>query len=447
MANVVRQLRDWLLEKRPFRIKRMGKDADYSSEVGDVLESLPADLAEQLTTLVDELPSHPGDKAAVKEALSEAIARWQENPSGTNNSLVVIGSPVAAVARILTESLSPWVEDHDLPLQLLDWVNRPLDTQKIQSRLQDDLAPEEDNGTSIAIIPDLSWCFLRTAEGLDGIDYLRDGLLSNPYQFWVIGSGQVGFRYLNCVLKLEAHCSQLLLLPRLSGEQLKDWLTPIIEALDVRLDEDSIQERLQTLGEEQLEASSLSTVSVLVEELWASIKSVFRGVKDDALKPLRPDASPGVEWKDYFERLADLSDGVSTVALQLFVKSIYYEEIDSELQRELLDAVESTEDSVEDYIDFEPPPPHRIIAKLPKLPRLPQLEQTDLYVLYSLLVHGSLTLTALAETLGEERQLVNDAVQIMRGKGIIEQQQNTVKVNPAHYPRLKRKLASNNFII
>ena len=48
---------------------------------------------------------------------------------------------------------------------------------------------------------------------------------------------------------------------------------------------------------------------------------------------------------------------------------------------------------------------------------------------------------------GEERQIVNDQVQILRKTGVIEQEGPVVKVNPIHYPRLQTKLASNNFII
>ncbi|MGF1535704.1 MAG: MarR family transcriptional regulator [Elainellaceae cyanobacterium] len=449
MANVVSQLRDWLLEKRPFRMERLQKDAAYQSEVEDSLGALPDNLAQQLTHLVAELPSHPADKAAICEALSEAIARWKDAPSATNNSLTIIGSPVSAVARILTEGLTDWTDHNDLSLTLLDWVERPVAPEEIRSRLEEVLGqgnPEAE--PKVAIIPNLSWCFLRTAEGLDGIDYLRDNLLSDASQFWVIGSGQVGFHYLNCVLKLQAHCGEIMQLPCLSGEQLRDWLMPIIKALNIRLDEDPIQERLQHLGEEHLESSSFSTLTALYEEITTSLKSLFRDVRDDALSSKAEDKGDmGFEWKDYFDRLADLAGGVSTVALQLFVKSIYYEKIEGETKQALIEEFEDKDKTLKDYVDFKPPPMHRVVAKLPKLPSLPNLDQSDLYILYSLLVHGDLTLTALAESLGEERQVVNDAVQMMRGTGIVEQQEDIVKVNPMHYPRLKRRLTSNNFII
>jgi len=451
MATIVGQLRDWLVKERPFRMERLEKDAAQTSDVEASLSALPPEVSQNLTALIDELPSHPSDVEAIQETLSTAVARWKKNPAATNNSLTIVGSPVSAVARILAEGLADWSDDNDLSINLLDWIDRPAEPTEISSKLQKILGSDDaEAGSTMAIIPNLSWCFLRTAEGLNGIDYLRDSLLSDRRKFWVIGSGQVGFQYLNCILKLQAHCGEVLQLPRLSSEQLKVWLMPIIEAVNIRLDEDSIQERLQHFGAEHLKSSSFGTMTDLLDELNTSFKARLRNLKE-AILPVQQDhdssSNGGFQWKDYFERLADLSDGVSTVALQLFVASIYYEKVDEDTKDELQEAVDTTDETLEDYVDLDPPPMHRIIAKLPKLPTLPHLEQNDLYILYSLLVHGDLTIAALAQSLGEEQQNVNDSIQIMRGKGVIEQQADSIKVNPMHYPRLKRRLASNNFII
>ncbi len=452
MANIVEQLKHWLLKKRPFRTKRLEKDSAYPSKVGESLSKLPDEVSHKLTTLLEELPSHPHNKTATREALLPAITRWRDDPDAANNSLTVLGSPVAAVARLLTDSLIDWAAENDMAINLLDWTERPGAPHKIQSKMQEalqkaDSASESELG--IAIIPNLGWCFLRTAEGLDGIDYLRDCLLSDRSQFWIIGSGQVGFQYLNSVLKLQAHCGEVIELPSLSGEELQNWLMPIIEALSIQLDEDSIQERLQDLSQERTELP-FNKAAALFEELGSSLKSLFRDVKEEALSldlVKKEDSLSDSQWEGYFSRLSDLSDGVSEIALQLFVKSIYYEKLEGESKEKLVETVAASDDKIEDYVNLEPAPMHRIIAKLPKLPNLPKLEQSDLYILYSLLVHDDLTLTALAESLGEERQLVNDSVQVLRQKGVVEQRGNVIKTNPTHYPRLKRQLASNNFVI
>ncbi|MGB3613771.1 MAG: hypothetical protein WBA10_08260, partial [Elainellaceae cyanobacterium] len=291
MATIVGQLRNWLGQKRSFRTERLDKDAAKTSEVDETLAALPSEIAQGLMTLIDELPSHPSDKAAIQEALSPAVAQWRENPSATNNSLTIVGSPVSPVALILAGGLIEWVDDNDLSSSLLDWVERPANPKDIRSKLQESLGQgSSESELAVAIIPNLSWCFLRTAEGLDGIDYLRDSLLSDRRRFWIIGSGQVGFQYLNCVLKLQAHCGKVMQLPRLSSEELKAWLMPVIDALNIRLDEDSIQERLQQFGVDHLESSSLGTLTDFIEELRASLKASLRGVKDDVLSSVSEDS-------------------------------------------------------------------------------------------------------------------------------------------------------------
>ena len=448
MANVVTQLRDWLLQNRPFRMGRLEKDAAYPSQVKESLANLPEDIANQLIQLVKQLPNHPRDQQTVQEAVATAVRQWQEDPELVNNSLVFLSSPVSAITRILSDGLADWAEQSALRINLFDWIERPIRAEQIQSTMQETLVQteSESNQKNVAVIPNLSWCFLRSAEGLDGIDYLRDCLLSDRTQFWIIGGGQVGWQYLNSILKLQAHCGDVVKLPNLSGEELQDWLMPIIDQLQICFDQTSIQERLQELGEEQSHFFFFKNVAAFWEEIGATAKSVFRNAIQNprSLELTAPD-DEDLQWIDYFERLSDLSEGVSTIALQLFVKSIGYEEIEDIAEQKRLDEVSPK--AMDGLLESESKPPHRLVARLPKLPKLPDLEQNDLYILYSLLVHGDLTLNALAESLGEERQIVNDQVQVLRQDSLIEQQGQVVKVNPIHYPRLKKDLASNNFII
>ncbi|MEO0770097.1 MAG: ArsR family transcriptional regulator, partial [Cyanobacteria bacterium J06649_4] len=58
-----------------------------------------------------------------------------------------------------------------------------------------------------------------------------------------------------------------------------------------------------------------------------------------------------------------------------------------------------------------------------------------------------LTIRALAESLGDAPQVVNNQVQVLRNANVIEQKDGVVKTNPVHYPKLRRELAKNNFII
>ena len=308
----------------------------------------------------------------------------------------------------------------------------------------------EQREKSIAVIPNLSWCFLRSAEGLDGIDYLRDSLLSDRTQFWVIGSGQVAWQYLNSILKLQAYGGDVVELSHLSGEQLQDWLTPIIDQLNLQFDNLSIQKRLQTAGEENSQ-SSFEALTAVFAEAGASLKSLLRGVLKGRFAPRAKAATDSNHQnlqEEYFERLSDLSEGVSTTALQLFIKSIHHEEVSAE---EFADEDQDDEDqdieTIGTILDAKPPSVHHLVARLPRLPNLPELEQNDLYITYSLLIHGDLTLSALAESLGEDQQTINNSVQLLRKAGLLEKQGEVIKVNPLHYPRLKKQLASENFIV
>ena len=453
MANVIVQLRERLRQRRPFRIDRTAKDVAYPSQVAQSLAELPADSAQQLVQLVKELPSHPCDQEAILQSLRPAIARWKDSPNATNNSLTVLSSPVSAVARILAESLEDWSTQNALVMELLDWTSRPTNPEQIQQKMRTALKRngEETDCQQVVVIPNLNWCFLRSAEGLDGIDYLRDNLLSDFSRFWIVGSGQIAWQYLDSVLKLQAHCGEVIKLPQLSGEQLQDWLMPVIERLDIQLDEAPIQERLQELGEESSQ-SFLEVLKVLFEETRDSLKSLFRVVREDALASdsgaIGKDMSElEAHWEDYFERLSDLSDGVGNIALQLFVKSIYYEEAKAPPKATPPEAEQTGQKWAQDSSCDLSSRAGRLIAKMPKLPSLPKLAQSDLYILFSLLVHGDATLTALAESLGEERQLINDSLQVFRKIGLVEQQDRIFWVNPIHYPRLKRHLTSNNFIV
>ena len=58
-----------------------------------------------------------------------------------------------------------------------------------------------------------------------------------------------------------------------------------------------------------------------------------------------------------------------------------------------------------------------------------------------------MTLTSLAESLADDEAEVRAIVQILRRKGVIEQQEKIYKINPIHYPKLKYELAINNFIV
>lgn len=383
---MLEQFREWLANNRRFLFSRYTKDSQETQEPERTLIQLPKAIRQKLVDRVESLPSNPEDQKAIAEKLDEALEYWRDNPNN-NNSLVILSSPVTAVSRILAETLKSWTEKPQMSVRLLAFEARPELAETIEDKLihylEDEFAREAavSQRSEIIIIPNLSWCFLRTLEGLDGIEYLQQRLYDGfADRFWIIGSGQVGWEYLNYVSNIEAYCGEAFTLPALTPEQLQDWFEPIIEELDITFDDPRLD------------------------------RQILKGDKDNKTH--------------YFERLADISQGISTVAVQAFIKSIRYQEADEER-------------------DIE----RSIVAETPKLPDLPELESTDLYILYSILLHGDLTISALAASLGDKQSTVQAKVRLLRHQGIIEQRDKTIEINPSYYPNIKRELASNNFVI
>ena len=390
-----KRFRNWLANNRHFLFSRYTKDSQETQEPERTLIQLPPQIRQQLVERIENLPINPYNRQAIAEKLDEVFDLWRDNPESTNNSLVILSSPVTGVSRILTEALEDWAEQKQIPIRLLPLKARPEIADTIESKLKHYLEEEfveeavgdpegyaeRNRQLEIVVLPNLSWCFLRSIEGLTAIEYLQSRLCDGfPDRFWVVGAGQVAWEYLNSVTQLEAYCAEVFTLPELTPEQLRSWLEPIIDELNITFDDPEID------------------------------RQILQGDKDNQTH--------------YFESLSDVSNGVSTVAIQAFLKSIRYEEANPELGAD-----------------------SAIIAKVPQLPELPDLESADLYILYSLLLHGDLTISALAESLGDDRAEVQARVQALRHQGIIEQRKKVIKINPIHYPNVKRELANNNFVI
>ncbi len=363
------------------------KNSPEIPETKRSLTDLPIALREKLVNGIQNLRSNPADREAIFSALDEAFDRWQENPH-YNNSLIILSNPVNPVSQILAKTLQQWTEEKQVGIKLLPITTRPNTIASIKSKLEACLQPKwvkKDSETpEVVVIPNLSWCFLRSLEGLEGIEYIQSLLCNgSDNRFWIIATNQVGWEYLNCVYNLEALCQEVFSLPANSPEKLSEWLDPIIDQLEITFEQPRLNQ--QTLDDD----------------------------KDDRDK--------------YFDRLASISQGVSVVAIESFLKSIRYQKSD-----------ETEENQPQQGI---------LVAENPKLPDLPILESDDLYLLYSLFLHDDLTMSALAESLGEELLPVQVRVQVLRRKGIIEQENEVLKINPIHYPKLKQQLASNNFIV
>jgi hypothetical protein len=387
MGTLFNRFQTWLVDNRKTLLSRFTTDEQETPEPEKSLIELPSFLASKLIAAVDELPTDNPDMEAIESTLNEAFEKWRSNPQVADNSVVILSSPVTTVSRILTESLQDWASEREIPLRPLQWIGRP-ETQNIKTKLQQQLGRglvTPSKQSEVVVITNLSWCFLRCVDGLEGIDYLQDVLLQDDSRFWVIGAGKVGWEYLDHVSHFKAYCGEYFELPRLTGEQLQAWLEPIVSKFKINFAKPNIEFPNNNEEDESYQSK-------------------------------------------YFEKLADISEGVNTVAAQVFLSSIRYEAEDPD---------NPERDKTEGILE----------AQNPELPNLPRLSAEEHYIIYSLLLHGDLTLSALSESLGDEKTLVKGQIQRLRRKGVVEQKHEILTINPIHYPRLKSELANNNFII
>ncbi|MEM6403392.1 MAG: helix-turn-helix domain-containing protein [Cyanobacteria bacterium P01_D01_bin.116] len=388
MGTIFNRFQTWLDENRNSLLSRFSTDEQETQEPEKSITELAPSLASKLVASVDELPSDNPDVEAIQSTLNEAFDKWHKNPQVADNSLVILSSPVTTVSRILTESLQDWASEREITLRPLEWIARPQEVENIKTKLQQQLGSgmvtTHSKKPEIVVIPNLSWCFLRCVDGLEGIDYLQDVLLQDNSRFWVIGAGEVGWEYLNHVSNFKAYCGESLELPQLKPEQLQEWFEPIVSEFEITFAKPSIE---------------------------------FSNGEEDESYQTR-----------YFKKLASVSEGVNTVAAQVFLRSIRYEYKDAEDEKN------------EDTKGF-------LSAQNPELPNFSRLNADEHYILYSVLLHGDLTLSTLSESLGDERSFIKGRVQMLRRKGLIEQKNGLLTINPIHYPRLKNELSNNNFII
>ncbi|MEM9925584.1 MAG: helix-turn-helix domain-containing protein [Cyanobacteria bacterium P01_D01_bin.50] len=388
MGKLFNRFQAWLVDNQNLLLSKLSTDEQETQEPEESLTELPPSLASELVLAVDKLPSDNPDLKAIYSTLNENFEKWCSNPQTADNSLVILSSPVTTVSRILTESLSYWALERKIPLRPLQWTGRPSEVDDITPKLRQQLGRGVVTTTSkrpeIVVIPNLNWCFLRCVDGLEGIDYLQEVLLQDDSRFWVIGAGKVGWEYLNHVSNFKAYCGEFLELPKLTDEQFQAWFEPIIAEFNINFNKSILE---------------------------------FSNAEENESNQNR-----------YFKKLAAVSEGVNTIAAQVFLRSICYEPKYSENEendREL----------------------GNLVAQNPELPNLPRLNADEHYILYSLLLHGDLTLTALSESLGDEKSFVKGRVQMLRRAGLVEQNNGILTINPIHYPRLKNELSNNNFII
>ncbi|NJL86917.1 MAG: hypothetical protein HC886_14640 [Leptolyngbyaceae cyanobacterium SM1_1_3] len=217
-------------------------------------------------------------------------------------------------------------------------------------------------------------------------------------RFWLIGCNSWAWKYLNIVCQIEAYLEQTAHLPRLEGEQLQNWLQPLLKTLDTQV--------------HLAEGRSQSDTS--------------REEKATAL----------------YEDLANISHGISGVAARLWRTSLRYQ----------LGSTKSESETDPDSL-----PPEATVAEIlaagslkqqrARYPEMPDLSAAEDYLIYAILLHGSITVPHLALSLGELEVQVRAQVQKLLRQEVLHNQDGILTVEPAYYPKLQDRLRQNNFVI
>jgi hypothetical protein len=390
----MKKIKLWLLDT-PVKFKTwLGtKQESLSTETS---EELPLDFVKSVKRAIADLPAPPTHQKAVQAAFVEAITRWRENPDAPN-SLVILGSPLDEMSRLFRDTLEAWENEKGLRVRSVKSQMCPHDYAEIKTNFEVELGvgegfspdnPELEARQETIVIPRLDWCFLRCIGGLEAIELLRDTIYKDASRFWLIGCNQLAWTYLDYVVQVSAYFQQTQLLPQLNGSQLQEWLQPARRELKLYFN---------------------GSLDELDEEEQAKLQ------------------------EQYFDRLANISQGITSVAANLWLRSLYSE---------------SPETDASDSPDADSNSTVQPIGQgKANLPDLPVLLPEDRYLLYSLLLHGGMSLSHLALSLGETESNVQARVHFLWLNDAIERDRNFLWVEPAHYPRISSLLAQNNFLV
>lgn len=365
----------------------------------DRLAALPPGVTSRLLDRLKTLRTPEPYQDTIQVTTRQAIQDWQADPETENNCLVVLGRPVEAIGSIIKESLDNYLLDCDVRFFLSAYY-RPPDPLTITGHLQREIEPQKSSASekattpvtqsdiheripTVIIVPSLEQCFLRCIQGWEGIEYFQTLATQDTSRFWIFGCNHWAWAFLDKVCQVSAYLEQTVDLPDLTGAELETWLRPLLSSLVKKRDDEQFE--------------------------------------------LVVDGEREIHW----DTLASLAGGSGATAAHLWLKSLRVK------------AEDLTADSA------LPADTSRVALcpVKPSLPSLISLNAMDRYILHSLLLHGELTRSHLALSLGEAERTIRSRVQVLRREHIILQKGRRLSVHPAHYPKLYLELENNNFLL
>lgn len=375
-----------------------------SDENDESLADVPSDILNDLQQQVDQLPIPQPYVSAVHEAFIKAFKTWHADPDVAHNILVVLSQPMEAIAPILKASFAEDIPDCHIQF-LLDGYQRSSNPLDMEGHIRREIEPEathdesdnhppatspnkadtpNDNPT-VMVIPNLEQCFLRCIQGWEGIEYLQTFAAHDTSRFWVFGCNLWAWSFLAKVCEANAYMEHVIALPVLTDEELAIWLTKLVDT------------PLET------PTAACSAMRVLAND----------------------------DGHDYWQTLAGVAEGLRETASYLWVQSL----------RLPADAV-TEEGALADHVDTL-----KLLQRQPKQPELMTLAVMDRYLIHSLLIHGEMTRSHLALSLGETERSIRSRIQILERAGVIVERGRRLSIQPAHYPKLCDVMKNNNFLI
>ncbi len=246
-----------------------------SPETENELDELPKNITSSLNQQIQALPSHPKYLEIVQSTLEGALFQWQNNPE--TNELVILSSSIEPLSQIIQSALANWNYEGIEDIKLLSWSNRPKDSWNIVPNLQKDLSLsaklDVDNNSGkfkeLVVIPCLEFCFLRQIHGLDGIEFLRNRIFQDHSRFWLIGCNSLTWQYLDHVYNIQSYFEKTLSLPTLTGEEIMEWLTPVINQIEFKNNDRDEEKQLAKIKENFDYLSYISQgFSSVAAQLW-----------------------------------------------------------------------------------------------------------------------------------------------------------------------------------
>lgn len=383
-------------------------------EAPDNEKKISSKLLEDLQESIDRLPSHPKHKTAIRSALKEKVLEWQNN-SGIARSLVITSSPVVPLTKIIYESLNGDKKNVHSQINTRDEDARTHDYDRIKKQLISQIESLDKQKRQLIIIPQLESCFLRCIGGLEVVETLREIIYEYPSLFWLIGCNSWAWKYLDCIYEVSRYLDDIMPLPPLNGEEMREWLQPVIDEIDIDWEEKPENENWNNSREKYLYKT---------QGWWQKLK-----IKASSNWQEEKEEETDTPQQKYFRNLAKFSSGIGTVGARLWLESLQSpvsEEDGNQSDRNQMSELQITK---------------------AKLPNLPSLNADDRYVIYSLLLHGRMSLPHLASSLGQSENEIKTRLPFLLQSGVVMRDRNMLSIEPAHYINLKATLSNHNFIV